>query len=366
MHDITIKRAKPGDILHDDEVKGLQLRAFDNRKSFYLYFRTKMRVERRPKLGDYPTISLAKAREIARGMLVAVAEGRDPVVEREKKIQAPTVAELWAEYDEACASKKKSYKEDKRQWTTYLEPKLAKKKVAEVDFDDMQRLHQGVKKRVQANRVIALASSMFTFAEKRRMRPVGSNPCKFVERHKETPRKRYMSGDEPVRIAEVLKAEEAENPDSVAFIYLLIMSGARKSEIGGAKWEWLDGQVLRLPDSKTGSRDVYLPAQVMDVLDRLPRDRKTICGIRHPDKFWRSVRAKAGCPDLRIHDLRHTFASAALKAGLSLAQIGELLGHSNASTTKRYAHLMEEAAHASVAKTADMLEGMMKQKEAAT
>lgn len=360
MHDITIKQAKPGDVLHDDQVKGLQIRAFANRKSFYLYFRTKLKIERRPKIGDYPTISLAKARELARAMLNVVAEGKDPVVEREKQIQAPTMADLWTKYKTEVGTKKKSFEEDGRRWNLYIEPKLAKKRVADIELDDLVKLHTGLKdKPYQANRVLSQMSAMLVFAEKYKYRAAGANPCKHVDRFEEPKRKRYMAGAEPMRIAEILRREEAEYPDSVAFIYLLIMTGARKDEIGTAKTKWLDGSTLRLPDSKTGARTIYLPPHVMEVLAKLPKDRDTITGIRSPRKFWERIRKEAGCPDLRLHDLRHSFASAALKAGLTLAEIGELLGHASTQTTKRYAHLMEEAAHASVAKTADVLERMM-------
>jgi integrase len=360
MHDITIKQAKPGETLHDDQVRGLQLRAFAERKSFYLYFRTKLRVERRPKIGDYPTISLAKARELARVMLNVVAEGKDPVLERDKQMQAPTMSELWTKYKKEVGPKNKTFGEDERRWNRYIEPKLAKKRVAEIELDDLAKLHTGLKNTpYQANRVLSQMSAMLVFAEKYKYRAAGSNICRHVDRFPEPKRKRYMAGTEPMRIAGILRREEATYPDSVAFIYLLIMTGARKDEIGTAKPQWLDGSTLRLPDSKTGARTIYLPTHVMEVLARLPKDRDTITGIRSPRKFWDRVRKEAGCPDLRLHDLRHSFASAALQAGLTLAEIGELLGHASTQTTKRYAHLMEDAAHASVAKTAEVLERMM-------
>lgn len=363
MHDITIKQAKPGETIYDDQVKGLQLRAFENRKSFYLYFRTKLREERRPKLGDYPTISLAKARELARAMLNVVAEGKDPVAERERQCQAPTMTALWDKF-KLKKHAKKSLAEDERNWRLYLEKPLAKKRVVDIELEDIQKIHTAMKaKPYQANRVTALVSTMLNLAEEHKYRPMGSNPCRFITRYPEKARKRYMDGDEAVRIAELLQQKAEQFPASVAFIYILIMSGARCSEIGYAPPEWLDGSVLRLPDSKTGERSIYLPPQVMDVLSRLPKKRKTLTGITTARSFWQTLRKEAGCPDLRIHDLRHTFASAALKAGLSLAQIGELLGHRSTQTTKRYAHLMEEAAHASVAKTADVLENMMTKKK---
>jgi integrase len=363
MHDVTIKKAKPGTTTWDDEVKGLHLRAFAERKSFYLYFRTKAGKERKPKLGDYGVLSLADARRIARDLLRVVAEGKDPLIEREKEKQAPTMQELWERYerDHLPTKKESSRRNDEGLWRLYLAPKLAEKKVSAIGSNDIYSIHKALaEKKATANRVVALASKMLSLAEVWQYRPVNTNPCGVVARNPENKRKRYMKGAEPARIAEELQKEADANPDSVAFIYLLILSGARKSEIAAARWDWLKGNVLELPDSKTGAKSVYLPAQAMTVVDRLrTKNRGTICGMKDPKKLWGKVRTAAGCPDLRMHDLRHSFASAAIKAGLTLAQIGELLGHSSTQTTKRYAHLMEEVAHDSVTKTADVIERMM-------
>jgi integrase len=363
MRDVTIKAAKPGATIWDDDVKGLHLRAFDGRKSFYLYFRTKAGKERKPKLGDYGILTLADARRMARDMLRMVAEGKDPLIEREKEKQAPTMLELWERYerDHLPTKKPSSARNDKGLWRLYLAPKLAEKKVSDIGSNDVYSIHRALADKPHtANRVVALASKMLSLAEVWQYRPVNSNPCGVVARNPEAKRKRYMKGEEPARIAEELQKRAADNPDSVAFIYLLILSGARKSEIAAARWDWLKGNVLELPDSKTGEKSVYLPPQAMEVIDRLRgRKRATICGIADPKKFWGQVRTAAGCPDLRMHDLRHSFASAAIKAGLTLAQIGELLGHSSTQTTKRYAHLMEEVAQAGVTATADVIERMM-------
>jgi integrase len=370
MRDVTIKNAKPGTTTWDDDVKGLHLRAFDGRKSFYLYFRTKAGKERKPKLGDYGILTLADARRIARDMLRIVAEGKDPLIEREKLKQAPTMLELWERYerDHLPTKKASSQRNDEGLWRLYLAPKLAEKKVSDVGSNDIYSVHKALAdKPATANRVVALASKMLSLAEVWQYRPVNTNPCGVVARNPENKRKRYMKGEEPARIAEELQKHADDNPDSVAFIYLLILSGARKSEIAAARWEWLKGNVLELPDSKTGEKSVYLPPQAMEVIDRLRgRKRPTICGIADPKKFWGKVRTAAGCPDLRMHDLRHSFASAAIKAGLTLAQIGELLGHSSTQTTKRYAHLMEEVANDSVTKTADVIERMMQRQPATT
>jgi integrase len=168
---------------------------------------------------------------------------------------------------------------------------------------------------------------------------------------------------EAPKIGALLSSWEARRPESVAFIYLLVLSGARPEEIARARPEWVRslpiGGRLDLPDSKTGAKPVYLPPQVMDLLARLPKG-DTLTGIRSPKALWEIIRVEAGCPDLRLYDLRHTFASAALQAGYTLEQIGELLGHKNTQTTKRYAHLIDGHAQRAAADTANVLEGMMR------
>ena len=135
--------------------------------------------------------------------------------------------------------------------------------------------------------------------------------------------------------------------------------GHRCGEIAAARREWIEGNVIRLPDSKTGARTIYLPPHVLELLAKLPRNTETITGIASPTKVWTQIRAEAGYPDLRLHDLRRSFASAALSAGVSLAQIGELLGHRNTATTKRYSYLITESATVAATIAADRISAMM-------
>jgi len=356
----NIKQLKPGESLRDKRVTGLQLRAFEQRKSFYLYYRTKAGKERRPKLGDFPTIKLADARSIAQDILFQVAQGRDPQKERQTAKNAPTVAELCDLYVTEHSVNKKSGWMDRMNFDNHIIPMLGKLKTHEVDIDDMERFHKSLSHiKPTANRMLALCSHMFNLAEKWKLRERHSNPCYLVTRYPEAMRKRYMTPEEATGIAMGLNKYKDSNPASVAFIYLLILSGARKAEIGNAKWDWLEGNKLHLPDSKTGAKLVHLPEQALEVIHALPRYCDTITGIKDPTRIWRKIRLEAGCPDLRLHDLRHSFASAGISAGLSLTQIGELLGHSDTRTTSRYAHLMDETATIAVNQTADMLEKML-------
>lgn len=360
LNEKNIKAAVPGQVLKDKEIKGLHLRCFAESKGFYLYYRTKAGIQRKPKLGDYGTITLVQARKVARDMLGVVAGGGDPSQARTDARNEPTVADLWDELWKRHASKKKSAEQMQRNWKQHLEPKLGKLKLSTVKYKDIADLMDSMGDTpYAANRTLALASKMFNFG----IHPlewIEKNPVKGVARNEEHKRKRYMKGEEAAKIAELLDAAAKDSPASVAFIYLLILTGARKGEIANAQWSWIEGNAIHLPDSKTGAKTVYLPPQALDVLDRLPRTSGTITGIQSPKKLWERIRKDAGCPDLRLHDLRHSFASAALSAGLSLAQIGELLGHKSTQTTKRYAHLVEDVATAAATAAADRIMSGMK------
>lgn len=342
----SIRNAQPGDELKDAVLPGLHLRVFPRRKSFYFRYRTRGGRPRRPKLGDWPTMKLEDARDVARELLKRVAIGEDPKADWLQAKGEPTVAKLCERYLEKYAPMKKSGAQDAASIRLYIEPRaFYRLTVAEVTHDDVDGLHAKLKaKPIAANRTLALLSVMFNLAEKWGWRQQGTNPCRHVRRFPETKRRRYMTSDEAAKVSAGLRARWDTEPQSVLFIYLLILSGARKGEIAAAKWDWLKDGVLYLPDSKTGAKPVYLPKPALDLLKRIPRTTGTLTGIKDPKKLWDAVRREAGCPDLRMHDLRHSFASVALAAGYTLDQIGELLGHASSSTTKRYAHLIDEMA----------------------
>ena len=345
MRELDIRRMGPDLYLHDDVVKGLQVRSHHG-KSFHFYYKFDGR-QRKKKIGDWPLFSLAKARNIAKDLVFKVANGIDPLAERQAARTAPTVADMCKRYWDEHASSMKSAYGIEIVLRLYIEPKLGRERVADLDYDMIYEWHRSIGG-VSSNRALSYLSSMCTFSERWGWRPPGSNPCRLVKRVPEKSRRRYITDGEAVRIEAELEKLEATMPQSVAFLYLLIYTGARCGEIAKAKWSDMDGDVLSLPDSKSGyPRTIHLPEQAMRALNKLPRSRSsTITGIKDPKRCWIVVRTAAGCPDLRMHDLRHNFASDAVTAGLSLAQIGELLGHKNASTTMRYAHLMKEVGRA--------------------
>lgn len=195
-----------------------------------------------------------------------------------------------------------------------------------------------------------------TWSEEHGLRPLQSNPCWQMKRYRETKRQRFLSKAEYERLGQVLAATETINEENlyiVAAIRLLLLSGARVGEIIKLKWDWvdLDRKLLVLPDSKTGQKVIRLNAAAVEVLKAIPRrddNPHVICGRRlgaclvNLEKPWRRIRAEAGLEDVRLHDLRHSFASVAAAQKGSLPMIGRLLGHNHTRTTARYAHLADD------------------------
>lgn len=367
----SIRAALPGAVLWDADVPGLHVRVGANSATYTLAYRTKSGQQRRPKIGKASFMSLTQAREIARKMLLDVATGGDPAGDVSVLRASPTMADLCDDYLAKYAEKEKkasSCAKDREYIEKILKPKFGRLKATEIDDTHFFDLRESLSATpYQFNRVLACASKMFNLAEVPwRIRPRGSNPTKGVPRYPEKKRRRYMTAPEAVKIAALLVDAEAESAASVAFIRLCILVGTRPGEIAKARWEWLDGAVLRHPDVKTGERNIYLSPAAMAVVASLPRTGATLTGIGSPQKLWRRIRRDAGCPDLRLQDLRRSFASVALSLGYSLEQIGELLGHVSTQTTKGYAYLIEEHKHAATDRTAVAIMERMKGPERET
>ena len=192
------------------------------------------------------------------------------------------------------------------------------------------------------------------------LRPDGSNPRRHIRKYVEQKRERFLSAAELRRLGEVLGAMEAERVEptsAIAAVRLLVLTGCRLNEIMKLRWEHVDlpARMLRLPDSKTGAKAVHLGQAAIAAVSALSRDPfnphvipGTLPGKPLSDlqPFWRRVRARVGLKDVRLHDLRHTYASVAVAAGQSLPMIGKLLGHTQVQTTARYAHLAGDPVHA--------------------
>lgn len=363
----TANAATAGAILRDASVPGLHLRAFPQSKGFYLSYRFRGQ-QRKPKLGDYPTLSITAARRIAKEMLERVAKGEDPSAERKAERAAPTMADLIDRYEEHHAPTKKTGGEDRRMAKKYVRPKLGKLKVADIRVTDVMDLHASLKKTpAQANRVLALLSKMFSLAILWEMRPLNSNPCTPVVAYPSRKRRRYATAEEAAAIVERLRHYEAEYPAQAAFIWLLIYTGARPSELAKARPGDLRGTRLVLSEHKTDGhgeeRIIQLPPQAVALLEKLRRKtNRTLLGIASCRHLWRKIREDAKIDDLRMYDLRHTFASLGLSSGLTLERVGELLGHRSTQTTSRYAHLIDDQAKQDASDIANAFDTLAKPK----
>ena len=208
---------------------------------------------------------------------------------------------------------------------------------------------------------------MFSLAEAWGMAPEGANPCRGVRKYRERRRERFLSPDEYRRLGAMLaEAEGRASPHALAALRLLMLTGCRLGEILTLRWDDVDRAAgeFRLRDGKTGARMVPLTPTAEAVLDGIPREpgNPWVIAGRAPGTRlasltaeWYRIRARAGLGDVRIHDLRHSFASRALALGESLPMIGKLLGHNQVETTARYAHLARDSIHESAARIADSL-----------
>jgi integrase len=267
--------------------------------------------------------------------------------------------------------------EYKRSAELFINPKIGARKVTDIERRDVAELHQSLSHiPYQANRTLGVLSKMFNFAEVWGLRPDGSNPCRHVKKYIEHKRERFLDADEFAALGKVLREVEqdgSETPSAVNAIRLLMLTGCRLSEIMTLQWAHVDlvARELRLPDSKTGSKIVHLGRAAVKVLKSIKkvddnpyvvtgkRDARHLTDLQHP---WRRVRAKAGLDGVRIHDLRHSYASGALALGEGLPMIGKLLGHTQVQTTARYAHFANNPVKSAADRVSATIEKAMREK----
>jgi integrase len=361
-------------IAYDSDVPGFGLRVTAaGARSWILNYRRRADVvERRYTIGSWPSWSVAAAREEAKRLRRAVDGGGDPVGEAQAMRDAPTVGDLAERFLAEHVTRRRpstqlAYRIVLRK---YILPRLGPRKVAAVEFEDVERLHAAVSRQhpTQANRVLAVTAKMFALAAKWKLRP--DNPCKGIERNREHQRRRYLRPDELARLTKALAQDR--NQETCDVLRLLLLTGARRSEVLFAKWDQFDltSGIWSKPHSSTKQARghiVPLSAPALALLaarfnkrhddspwlfpGRKDRPRKD---TRH---VWARVLKRAGIHGLRIHDLRHSYASHLVNAGFSLPVIGQLLGHSQVTTTSRYAHLYDDVQRQAVERVGAIVTG---------
>lgn len=358
-------------ITFDSEVGGFAVRVFPSgRKSYLIQYRSGGRT-RRLAIGKHGTVATDEARKEALRRLGEVAKGEDPSHTRNQRLRAPSVAAMCERYLDEHARvhcKPNTARNYGLLIGNHIKPAPGMFKVADIKRSDIADFHHSMRDTpYQANRALATLSKMFNLAELWGLRADGSNPCRLVPKFKEKAKERYLSQGELMRLGQVFSEairNGTESPFVVAAYQLLLMTGCRMSEIQTLKWEYVTSTHLELPDSKTGARRIPFSADAHAVLASLPRtlgNPYVIEGrwpnthntdLQHP---WQRLRKAAGLEDVRIHDLRHTYASMAVTNGIDLLTVGKILGHSNYQTTERYAHLADEA----IRSASDRVSGMM-------
>ncbi|SUS06245.1 Site-specific recombinase XerD [uncultured Defluviicoccus sp.] len=374
----SVKAADRDVFAWDDELRGFGVRVKPSGlRSYIVQYRNAYGRSKRMTIGEHGRLTAEEARKQARLIFSEVETGRDPAEARTTARKAPTLVEFSERYLSEHAAMKmrpKSAAEDRRMISRLLLPALGNRKLADITRADTARLHHDLRRTpTQANRVLSLLSRIMNLAERWGLRPDGSNPCRHVEKFKETKRDRYLSADELARLGDVLMERErtaTEAPNVIAAVRVLILTGCRLSEILTLRWEHVDfaGTCLRLPDSKTEAKTVHLNAPALAVLSAVERKdaspwvivgEKPGAHLVNLQKPWRRIRTAAGIPDVRLHDLRHSFASVAVGLGEGLPMIGKLLGHTQTQTTARYAHLAADPVKAATERVGAALAGMM-------
>jgi integrase len=267
------------------------------------------------------------ARKEAKRLLGEVAAGHDPAAGRSPARQAPTLEEVSRRFiAEHVLPKRKgrTATEYQRLLDRHILPALGRRYIHEIVRADVARLHHEMRRTpYQSNRLLALLSKFFNWAEHHGYRRDGTNPCRHIEKYKESTRERFLSPRELRRLGRALAVAErcgAITPWAAGAVRLLVCTGARLNEILSARWTWLDLDrgTLSLPDSKTGRKVIHLNAPALEVLANLPRLGGNPCIIagQRPGAHlvnlrssWLRVRKAALLDEVRLHDLRHSFAS---------------------------------------------------------
>ena len=363
-------------VFWDSELLGFGVRVYPSGSKYYVVqTRAGGAAAKRVTVGRHGVITAEEARRRAALIIARIKAGEAPVPEPMalRLTDGPTVGELAARYlaeHVAVRCKPKTVAMYRLIIEKHIVPALGKLCAPEASQTHVAELHYKLRAMpVMANQVVDTLSRIFKTAEDRGLVPAGSNPCRYQVKYKERKRERFLTEEEFRRLGRVLSAAETcrgVSVHAVAAIRLLLLTGCRRNEILTLRWEDVDLEAneLQLSDSKTGPRAISLSPEAVRVLTQLPRvpdNPWVIPGkvkgsyMRNVNDPWKIIRQRAGLEDVRLHDLRHSYASRALALGESLPMIGKLLGHSKIETTARYAHLARDSVQESAARIADSI-----------
>ena len=357
-------------IFWDRDLPGFGVRVHATGRKLYVVQSRGPAGLKRVTLGPYDGISIEERRQEAAEVIDRIKRGEEPIPP--KPAPKPTVSDLAARclsVDFGVRCKPATVKSYKMALNRHILPAFGKKLLEEVEPEDVSALHHQMRDMPSmANRAVWVLSRLFKLAETWELVPPGRNPCRHIRKYREKSRERFLKPEEFRRVGDALRKLEASGsvqPSAIAALRLLMLTGCRMSEILCLRWDDIDrtARLLRLRDGKTGPRMVALTGPVLRVLDGIERVEDVPWVIRNKSKgrltslfsHWQRVRKEAGLDDVRVHDLRHSYASRALALGESLTVIGRLLGHNKVETTAKYAHLVHDVEKAAAARTGDSI-----------
>ena len=354
-------------VFWDRTVTGFGVRVYPTGSKVYIAQARGPEGPKRVTVGRHGVLNADEARRRAALIVTRIKAGEDPVALplAARARGGPTVADLAARYLEDHVEvrlKPRTQAKLRGVLRRHILPTLGRLPVEAVERRQVVELHRGLSDRpVAANRAVKTLAHMYRLGEGWGLVPAGCNPCRSIDKHPERGRERFLTDAEFARLGRVLdEAVDAgtASPVAAAAIRLLMLTGCRKGEVLALRWADvdLDAGELRLPNAKSGPRAVQLPPPAVRLLGALPRLAGSSwvfpgrtpggrCSESALDNAWRAVREAAKLEDVRIHDLRHSFASRALALGETLPVIGKLLGHNDIETTARYAHLAQDSVH---------------------
>jgi integrase len=336
----------------DTELAGFGLRVRPTGNTYWFVRLRHRGKHRRITLGRSDELAAELARAQARRLLAEVA--LDGLPKRAVIKATPILSDFVDTYwdDLSRVWKASTTRRNWNAWKTVIAPAFGAMRVADILPADIHRWRDDCAGTREGlfNRALPVLAALLKYAEALRLRRKGSNPCRGMPRYWREPKERYLTPAEYRRIGAALREQEVAYPAQVALMRLLLFTGARVGEILNLRWEWVQPPRLLLPDSKTGAKTIWLNSQALEVLEGIERHEGTTLVFPNRartrplnfDNWWLPFRARCALPDVRVHDLRHSFASTAIMDNVPLATIGRLLGHVLPETTAKYAHLSDD------------------------
>ncbi|MDE0383020.1 MAG: tyrosine-type recombinase/integrase [Defluviicoccus sp.] len=345
-------RKTPYDI-RDGKLKGFGVRVQPTgRKRFFVHCQHRGRRVWKI-VGDAQAMTVEEARRLADESLAAIRRGEPAPPRPEETLFEAVAATVFERYERLW--KPGTLRANRYYLSNRILPQFAGRRIGDIDSRDVHNWFASLHATpTSADRSMPVLSVIMKESERMGLRPEGSNPCRGIRRNRRKGCERFLSDEEIRRLSGALSARSGRYPEQVAIIRLLLLTGCRKGELLTLRWsDYREGHLF-LRDSKTGPRTVWLSDPARQILDSLERKHSLWMfparrGNRPRDLYWLDrvwfgVRAEAELTDVRLHDLRHTYASHALRQGETVLAIGRLLGHANPETTLKYTHPDDAAA----------------------